>query len=296
MARGLDEPATVWSVRRLGGGGEGALGVAAVAGLRLFPERGAGASARVGLPGLGAAGGLVTRARAASAEAVATFGGRPRMGLGFAFQHVEGCADPLAEAHPWYVLAEFSGSDAEPGADGASPMRPAMAGLLEAAFEAELVADAALADSEQQRAKLWRLREGIVEGQKFEGGSIKHDVAVPVSRVVEFIERATALLAAQFPGARPIPFGHFGDGNIHYNVTQPPGADRQAYLDQWGDMNRVGPDRGHEMTGPISAEPGTGRLKREELPHYEGALELEVMRKVKAALDPRGIMNPGKVL
>jgi D-lactate dehydrogenase (cytochrome) len=171
-----------------------------------------------------------------------------------------------------------------------------MTAFLEGAFEDGLVLDAALAQSEAQRADLWRIREAIVEAQKFEGGSIKHDIAVPVDKSPEFIRRAVAAVTAAMPGIRPLPFGHIGDGNIHFNLSQPPGLDTDAFLSHWAEMNRIVHDIVADLDGSISAEHGIGRLKREEITRYKSGVEIELMRKVKAALDPQGIMNPGKVV
>jgi D-lactate dehydrogenase (cytochrome) len=158
------------------------------------------------------------------------------------------------------------------------------------------VQDGVIAQSGEQARQLWRIREGMVEAQKHEGGSIKHDVAVPVSTVATFIARATEAVEALVPGARPVAFGHVGDGNIHFNVSEPLGADTAAYLARWEEMNHVVHDIAHRLNGSISAEHGVGRLKVDELPRYKAAVELELMRKLKRALDPKGIMNPGKVV
>ncbi|MBY0430268.1 MAG: hydroxyacid dehydrogenase, partial [Rhodospirillales bacterium] len=156
--------------------------------------------------------------------------------------------------------------------------------------------DATIAESEAQAKQIWRIRETLPEAQTREGASIKHDVAVPISRIVDLIEQGTRRLEAWLPGARPFPFGHVGDGNIHFNLSQPEGADKAAYLARWGEINRIVHDIVVGMDGSISAEHGIGRLKRDELAHYKAPVELEMMRRIKAALDPKGIMNPGKVL
>ena len=153
-----------------------------------------------------------------------------------------------------------------------------------------------IAASLAQAAGLWRLRELMSEVQKHEGGSIKHDVAVPVARVPEFVARANRLVELMIPGARPVPFGHLGDGNIHYNVSQPPGMNRVIFLSSWEAMNAAVHEIALDLGGSISAEHGIGRLKRDLLPHAKPPIELELMRKVKAAFDPNGILNPGKLL
>jgi D-lactate dehydrogenase (cytochrome) len=168
--------------------------------------------------------------------------------------------------------------------------------MLEKALELGLVTDAVLASSKEQRSALWRLRESLPEAQKFEGGSIKHDVSVSVSKVPEFLERATKVVLAALPGVRPVPFGHIGDGNIHFNLTQPVGTDKAEYLEEWERMNRIVHDIIADLGGSFSAEHGIGQLKLGEMEHYKSPLELDLMRKIKRALDPKSLMNPGKVV
>jgi FAD/FMN-containing dehydrogenase len=168
--------------------------------------------------------------------------------------------------------------------------------LLETALEQGLVTDAAIAASEAQRRALWRIREAMSEVQGYEGGSIKHDVSVPVASVPAFLARGIALVEAMAPGCRPLPFGHLGDGNIHFNVSQPVGADKEAFLALWGDMNEAVHGLVREFGGSISAEHGIGRLKRHLLASVKDPVELAMMRAIKATLDPSGILNPGSVL
>jgi FAD/FMN-containing dehydrogenase len=164
------------------------------------------------------------------------------------------------------------------------------------AMEAELVLDATLAASDTQAKQLWFVREAIVEAQKYEGGSIKHDISIPVSRVADFIDAATRAVEASVPGIRPVAFGHVGDGNIHFNLTQPEGADTAAYLARWDEIGEVVYDVVLAMDGSISAEHGIGTFKRDELKRVKAPTEMDLMHRIKAALDPLGIMNPGKVL
>jgi FAD/FMN-containing dehydrogenase len=168
--------------------------------------------------------------------------------------------------------------------------------LLSEGIEAGEIGDAVIASSLGQERELWRLRELMSEVQKHEGGSIKHDVAVPVARVPEFIARANQLVELMIPGARPVPFGHLGDGNIHYNVSQPPSMDRAVFLANWEALNAAVHEIVLDLGGSISAEHGIGRLKRDLLRHAKTPLELEMMRKIKQAFDPNGILNPGKLL
>src|SRR5690606_28933901 len=192
---------------------------------------------------------------------------------------------PLAGEHGAYALIELSSPD--PAAD--------LGGRLEAvlgrALEDGVIVDATLAASEAQGQALWRLRERVPEAQTREGGSIKHDVSVPVSRVAEFIERASAACEQALPGIRVCAFGHVGDGNIHFNLTQPTGMEKQAFLRQWGAFNRLVHDIAVAMGGSISAEHGIGLLKREELRRYKDPVALDLMRTLKQALDPQGLLD-----
>ena len=232
---------------------------------------------------------LFARARAATADQLTAFELIPRAALDLALVHIAGTIDPLAARHPWYVLLEMSSSQTESG------LRGLLETLLATALEEGLIADGVIAESGAQAKELWHIREAIVEAQLF-SGSIKHDVAVPVSRVADFIIRATAGVCERLPGIRPMAFGHVGDGNIHFNLTQPDGADTAAYLARWQEFNDIVHGIVRDLHGSISAEHGVGRLKRDEITHYKSAVEIELMRRVKRALDPDNIMNPGKVV
>ena len=168
--------------------------------------------------------------------------------------------------------------------------------MLAEGFKAGEIIDAALAQSGAQRADFWKIREAVVEAQAYEGCSIKNDISVPVSRVPEFIRIANAAVTDLIPGTRPVAFGHCGDGNIHYNIAQPIGGDKQAFLDRWSDVTKTVYDIVIGLGGSFSAEHGVGQLKLPEMSRYKDKLELELMRKLKDALDPDGIMNPGKML
>jgi len=214
----------------------------------------------------------------------------PRIGLDFALKLVAGIEDPLGEANDWYVLVELASGRA----DGS--LRDSLEEFLATAIEDGLVSDAALAANERQAQAFWAIREGIVEAQKFEGGSIKHDVSVAVSKTPEFITRATKLVEEMVPGIRPVPFGHVGDGNIHFNLSQPEGADREAYLARWEEVNEAVHELVVAMGGSISAEHGIGHLKAAENAHFKSDVEMDLLRRVKQALDPDNLMNPGKVV
>ena len=288
--RALGKDNTGYALRHLFVGAEGTLGIITGAVLKLFPRPKETATALCALRNLESVTHLLNRARAASGDAVTAFELLPRIGIEMCTKHISGTSDPFAEAYPWYVLIEFSSP--RPG----SGLRAAFENLLEGAFEDGTIVDAVIAESLEQAKGLWRLRESLPEAQKHEGGSIKHDVSVPVSRVPEFIDRGMALIAKHFPGARCVPFGHVGDGNVHFNVSQPVGADKTAYLAKWGDMNREIHDLVVAMNGSISAEHGVGQLKVDEIIHYKQPIEIELMQRVKMALDPANLMNPGKVV
>jgi FAD/FMN-containing dehydrogenase len=288
--RRLRKNNTGYDLKHLFIGGEGTLGVVTAAVVKLFPRPRQVETAFVGVPDPAAAIALLARLRAATGDATAAFELIPRIGLEFALRHVSGTTDPLAEAHPWYVLVE-----ATSGSPGGA-MRETMETALAEAAEAGLVRDATLADSEARRKALWFVREAIVQAQGHEGGSIKHDISVPVSRIPVFVERASEAIAAHYPGARPVPFGHVGDGNIHFNVNQPVGAVKAQYLEQWESMNRLVHDIALSLGGSISAEHGIGRFKRDEMGRTKAVVELDMMRRIKDALDPAHLMNPAAML
>ncbi|MCB2109131.1 MAG: FAD-binding oxidoreductase [Rhodobacteraceae bacterium] len=288
--RALGKDNTGYALRQLFVGAEGTLGIITAAVLKLFPAPKEKATALCALADLDGGAKLLNAARALSGDAVTAFELIPRIGIEMCAKHIAGASDPLSAPHPWYALIEFSTS--RPNAN----IRASFEALLETAFEQGIITDAVIAESLEQAKNLWKLRESLPEAQKHEGGSIKHDVSVPVSRVPEFIAKGIAAIEKHFPGARPVPFGHFGDGNIHFNVSQPVDADQSAYLAKWTEMNRVIHDIVVAMDGSISAEHGIGMLKVEEMKHYKDPVELDLMRTLKRALDPAGLMNPGKVV
>ena len=286
--RRLRKDNTGYDLKQFFIGAEGTLGIVTAAVLRLFPKPRETATAFAALRDVAAAVELLARTRAAVGEVVTSFELIPRRGLDFAVRHVAGVSDPLSEPHAWYALVELSA--------GAGGLGEALEVVLAQAYEDGLVPDATLAASAAQAQDFWRIREGLVEGQKFEGGSIKHDVSVPVSEVPAFMARATAAVEALIPGIRPVAFGHIGDGNIHFNLSQPKDADTAAYLARWEEVNRLVHDVVREFEGSISAEHGIGRMKIEENRRLKPALDIQLMRQVKAALDPHNLMNPGKVV
>jgi len=288
--RGLRKDNTGYDLKQLFIGAEGTLGIITAAVLRLFPRPRETATAFVAVPDVAAAVRLLGHVRDAVGDNVTSFELIPRIGIDFALAHVPDIRDPLTERYDWYVLVELWSGSADAG------LAAAMEALLADAFEADLVRDATIAANQAQSDVLWRLREGIVEGQKPEGGSIKHDVSVPITAIPEFLDRATAAVTRLIPGIRPVPFGHIGDGNIHFNLSQPQGADRDAFMARWDEVNRVVHDIAVELGGSISAEHGLGRMKMVENVHYKSALEIELQQRIKRAFDPQGLMNPGKVV
>jgi FAD/FMN-containing dehydrogenase len=287
--RQLRKDNTGYDLKNLFIGSEGTLGIITAAVLKLFPLPAARATAFLAVPDPEAALALLNKAKASAGGTLTTFEIMPRIGLDFVVRHASGARDPLSEPSPWYVLMEVS-AQAETG------LSDAVEAFLGEALEEGLVTDAVLAGSLGQRADLWKLREMLSEVQTHEGGSIKHDVSVPIQATPEFLKRAIAAVEALVPGCRPVPFGHLGDGNIHFNVSQPVGADKAAYLAGWGAMNEAVHAIVTELKGSISAEHGIGRLKRSLLPGVKDPVELDLMRTVKAALDPKGLLNPGSVL
>jgi FAD/FMN-containing dehydrogenase len=210
-------------------------------------------------------------------------------GLDTVIRYGPGLRNPLSTPHPWYVLIELS-------SQAASGLRESLETILTEGAERGLVEDAAIADSLEQAKAFWRLRELFGELIRHLGGSIKHDVSVPVASVPAFIAEANAAVVKLIPGARPMPFGHLGDGNIHYNVTQPEGADKAAFLARWDEVNDVVFAVVRKYGGSISAEHGVGIVKRDYLPKVKDPVALDLMRTLKRTLDPNGILNPGKVL
>lgn len=287
--RALRKDNTGYDLKHLFIGAEGTLGIITAACLKLFPLPAERATALVALADPAAALAVLGLARRRSGDAVTACELVARIGLELGVAHVPGVRDPFDRPYPWYLLVELSSS--RPG-----EVQQALEDILAEMLEQDLALDAVLAQSGEQRKALWRIREGVPEAQKKEGGSIKHDVAVPVSRVAEMIERCTRAVEAAMPGVRVVPFGHVGDGNIHFNLTQPVGADKAAFLDRWADMNRIVHDIVAALDGSVSAEHGIGRLKVAEMARYKSKVELALMEKVKTALDPAGLMNPGKVL
>jgi FAD/FMN-containing dehydrogenase len=288
--RRLKKDNTGYDLRDLFIGAEGTLGVITGAVLKLFPRPRGHQVAFAGLESPADALKLFELAAAACGPALTGFELMPRIGIEFTARHIPNVRDPLDTIHHWYVLIDVSTSDTEEAAERM------MQALLEDGFDKGLVENAVIAASESQRKALWHMRESMSDAQKPEGGSIKHDVSVPVSQVPVFMAEADAAVMAAVPGARICAFGHLGDGNIHYNISQPIGAEKAAYLARWREVNAIVHAIVLKHGGSISAEHGIGQLKRDELAHIRSDIEMELMHRIKSAFDPAGIMNPGKVL
>ena len=284
----LKKDNTGYDLRNLFIGAEGTLGIITAATLKLFPKPRAIETAFVGLASPAQALKLLAIAQNEAAGALTSFELLSEIAVGFSIRHGIDIRDPLAAKYPWYVLMELS----SPRDDS----RATLEAILTEGLEDGIVDDAVVAANLGQRQAFWKLRDEMSWAQKPEGGSIKHDISVPVAAVPEFIAEADAAVVKLIPGARPVPFGHLGDGNIHYNVSQPVGANTADFLARWHEVNAVVFEIVLKMGGSISAEHGIGVLKRDELPAVKDKVAIELMRQLKSMLDPLGIMNPGKVL
>jgi FAD/FMN-containing dehydrogenase len=285
----LKKDNTGYDLKNLFIGAEGTLGIITAAVLRLVPRPRAVETAFAGVPSPEAALALLSIAAQATGGGLTGYELMSREGVETVLRYTAGCRDPLDAPHPWYVLIELS----SPAPSG---LREVLENILERGIEGGLVDDAAVAESLEQARAFWRIRENFGEAQRHAGGSIKHDISVPVAAVPAFLKDAAAAVERAVPGARPLPFGHLGDGNIHYNVNQPPGADKAEYLTHWDAMNAAVYAVVKQYGGSISAEHGIGVIKRHQLPAVKDEVALELMRSLKSLLDPKGILNPGKVL
>ncbi|KAB2682192.1 MULTISPECIES: FAD-binding oxidoreductase [Brucella/Ochrobactrum group] len=281
---------TGYDLKDLFVGSEGTLGVITAAVLKIFPQPKGKGVAYAGLRNPEDVLRLFQLATEHAGPSLTGFELMPRVGVEFTVRHVDGVRDPLESPHDWYVLIDISSSRSEEDA------RTTLETILTEAFENDIIQDAAIGESVAQAQSFWKMREEMSWAQKPEGGSIKHDISVPVASIPAFIHEANAATLGMIPGARVVCFGHIGDGNLHYNVSQPVGADKEAFLARWHELNH----RIHTIVasygGSISAEHGIGQLKREELAFFKQDVALDLMRRIKSAFDPAGIMNPGKVL
>lgn len=279
---------TGYDLKNLFIGSEGTLGIITAAVLKLYPKPRAIETAFIGVASPQAALALLDLARDMAGGEITTFELIPRIGLDFVLAHFD-AREVLSCKHPWYVLLELS-SQSRQG------LAARLLALLETANEKHIVEDAAVAASLDQRENFWKLRELLPDAQRHEGGSIKHDISVPIADIPVFLEEVERAVTSAMPGARLVAFGHLGDGNIHCNVSQPIGANTQAFLARWDEINAIVHGLVIERKGSISAEHGIGQLKRDLLPKVKDKVAMEVMRAIKQTLDPKNILNPGKVL
>jgi FAD/FMN-containing dehydrogenase len=288
--KGLRKDNMGYDLKNLFIGSEGTLGIVTAAVLKLFPIPKARTAALIGCASPHAALDLFERLRRRTGDQLTAFEFMPRFALEIVLKHAAGAVPPLAGEHEAYALIELSSPDPE------IDLGERLERVLGEALEAGIVEDAVIAASGAQGEALWFLRESLSHVQRLEGGSIKHDVAVPVSRVADFIVTATQACEEALPGVRVCAFGHFGDGNIHFNLSQPVAMEKAAFLRQWERFNRIVHDIVDGMNGSISAEHGIGLIKRDELARYKDPVALDLMRTLKRTLDPHNILNPGKVL
>ena len=288
--RGLRKDNTGYDLKHLFIGAEGTLGVITAATLKLYPLPAARMTALAALPSLEAATRLLERARAAAGAALTAFEVMGRITLQHAVEMLPALRMPLPLAQPWYALLELSDTESEQHAAAVFER------VLAEALDAGDIVDAAVASSIAEARALWALREGIPEAHAKRGGNVKHDISLPVSCIAEFVESTNAALRRRFAWIEPIVFGHLGDGNLHYNMGTAAGTPIDVAFEHEQRINEVVNDAVHARGGSISAEHGLGQLKREAITRYKSALELELMRRIKDALDPLALMNPGKVI
>lgn len=287
---GLRKDNTGYSLKHLLIGAEGTLGIITAATLKLFPEPKETVTALIALPTLDTIVLLYNLVREASSDRVTTFELIPQIAIDFTARHFTEHPAPFDQAYPWQVLVMLHSTRTE--TDFAGQFFESLA----AAFEQNLIGDALIAQNVAQARHFLALREKLVAAQKFEGTSIKHDISVPISSIPEFIRRSATAVQKITPGARPYPFGHVGDGNIHYNISQPKQADGEKFMAKRAALHEAVLDIVHDLGGSFSAEHGIGILKKELIPHYKGRVALEAMRNIKRAIDPHNLMNPGKVV
>ncbi|HLX26911.1 MAG TPA: FAD-binding oxidoreductase [Casimicrobiaceae bacterium] len=287
--RGLRKDNTGYDLTQLFVGSEGTLGIITAAVLKLFAAPRVSVTAFCAVADVGHAVSLLRAMKQALGDRLTGFELISAFALRISRKHHPGSANPL-HGYAWYALVQVDDTSTDP------PLAGLVETVLAHAAESDIVLDATIAQSKEQADRLWALRENISEGQRREGQNVKHDISLPISAIAQFTADAERGIVRAFPGARVVAFGHLGDGNLHYNVAAPEGESGQAFLANTSAINRIVHDRVVAAGGSISAEHGIGQLKRAELAHYKSPIELELMRRVKSALDPKGLLNPGKVL
>ena len=278
-----------YDLKQLFIGSEGTLGIITSAVLKLFPSPKNIETALFAIPNSEAAIELFGLARSASADLLNAYELVSRIGMEMVLKNIPGAKEPMSNKYKWYVLLEFSSSST-------NNMRKQMENLFEVAINKNIVLDGVIAESTQQRKDLWLLRDGLNEAQKPEGGSIKHDISIPINNVSTFINDATYSVEKFIPESRVVAFGHIGDGNIHFNISQPIKSNKEDFLKKWESVNKIVFDIVNDLNGSFSAEHGIGKLKREELKFYNPEIEINLMKSIKNTFDPNNILNPGKVL
>lgn len=281
---------TGYDLKQLFIGAEGTLGIVTAATLKLFPRLRDVTTAWMTLRSAKDAVRLLALLRERTGDQVNAFELIPRDGVDLVLKHFPDMRDPVPGNAPWVVLTEVGSARA------GGELRAEVEAALAEALEAGLIADAVLAETDAQARALWRIRERLPEAEKLDGVAVKHDVSVPVAQMPAFIEEASPVIEAMIPGSRVLAFGHLGDGNIHFNLRQPPGMDRAAFLAEWHTVSARVHDMVLQYGGSISAEHGIGSLKRDELARTADPAKMMALRAIKAALDPNGILNPGRVV
>ena len=284
--RSLRKDTAGYDMKQMFIGSEGTLGIITAATLKLFPDAGITGTALAAIPAASNAVKLLASLRELLADRILAFELISDRCLRMVHRNCEGLKAPFSQEHPWFVLLEAAIGNRH------SALEEALAESIDAGF----VADAIIAKNESESERLWRLRHSIPEAQKMEGASLKHDISVPVGSIGEFLRRGEAIIAERMPDARPVIFGHVGDGNLHFNVAQPRGGDGKAFMEAGTAVSDAIYDLVHELGGSFSAEHGVGIFKKEYLVRYRSATEVQLMRTMKRALDPLNIMNPGKVI
>ncbi|HEY2399115.1 MAG TPA: FAD-binding oxidoreductase [Steroidobacteraceae bacterium] len=281
---------TGYDIKSLFLGAEGTLGIITAASLKLFSKIRSTATAFAAVPSVQAAVELLSRLREASGDRISSFELIPRIGIDLTTQHIPGVREPLNRKAEWHVLVEVTSARAN------DDLNELLTEALAAAFESNRVLDAVVAQNEREREALWKIRETIPEAQRIDGASLKHDISLPITSLPKFVATAGDWVRTNVPDGRLVAYGHVGDGNLHFNLNQAPGSSGETFLARETSIKRVIHDMVRDFGGSFSAEHGIGKLKVGELERYASPVELDLMRAVKHALDPNGILNPGKVL